>query len=103
MLLWWNPGPIPSLMGVVMLGFCIAPIFPGLVSNTSQRVGRRDAANTIGMQIGAAGLGAALLPGLAGILAQRFTMESIPAFLVLLLILLIALNAATATPREEAP
>ena len=56
MLLWWNPTAWIGLLGVVIIGFFIAPIFPGLVSGTSGRVGPRYAANTIGMQIGAAGL-----------------------------------------------
>lgn len=82
LLLWWNPSPTVSLLGVAITGFAIAPIFPGLVSGTSARVGARHAANTIGMQISAAGLGGAALPSLAGVLARNTTLEAIPLFLV---------------------
>lgn len=99
-LLRWNPTQAVSLLGIVLLGFSIAPIFPELVSATSDRVGRRHAATAIGMQIGAAGLGAAVLPGIAGILAQHISMETIPLFLVALIALLIFLNAVIASLRR---
>lgn len=83
-LLAWNPAPGSSLAGVVILGFSIAPVFPGLVSGTRARVGRRHEANTIGMQIGIAGLGAALIPAVAGVLARRISIEIIPVFLLVL-------------------
>jgi fucose permease len=91
MLLWWNPAGVVGLFGVVIIGFSIAPIFPGLVSGTSGRVGPRYTANTIGMQIGAAGLGTAILPGIAGILAQRSSLEIIPVYLTILVVTLFGL------------
>ena len=90
-LLWWNPTATIGLLGVVIIGFSIAPIFPGLVSGTSGRVGPRHATNTIGMQIGAAGLGTAILPGIAGILAQHTSLEIIPAYLAILAVTLFGL------------
>ena len=91
MLLWWYPTSAMGLFGVVIIGFSIAPIFPGLVSGTSERVGPRYASNTIGMQIGAAGLGTAILPGIAGVLAQRTSLEMIPAYLTILVMTLFGL------------
>jgi fucose permease len=90
-LLWWNPVAVASLLAVIIIGFAIAPIFPGLVSGTSARVGARYAANTIGMQIAAAGLSAAVVPALAGVLARRASLEIIPAFLVFLFVMLLVL------------
>lgn len=91
-LLAWNPAPGSSLVGVVILGFSIAPVFPGLVSGTRARVGRRHEANTIGMQIGIAGLGAALIPAVAGVLARRISIEIIPVFLLVLSVGVLALH-----------
>ncbi|MBL9126567.1 MAG: MFS transporter [Verrucomicrobiales bacterium] len=88
----WNPSWFLGHAGLLLLGLFIAPIFPGLVSGTSERVGRRDAANTIGLQIGAAGLGAALIPGLAGTLARRSNLEIVPLYLVALVAFLLALD-----------
>ncbi len=90
-ILWWNPLGAASLLGVAIIGFAIAPIFPALVSGTSARVGARYAANTIGLQIGAAGLGAAVLPGFAGFLARRISLEIIPVYVVAAIVLLLGL------------
>ena len=84
LLLWWNPVPASNLAAVGVIGFAIAPIFPGLVSGTSRRVSPRFAANTIGMQIAAAGLGGASVPSLLGVLAQHISLEVIPICLVAL-------------------
>jgi fucose permease len=94
-LLWWNPGETISLLGVVIVGFAVAPIFPAMVSGTRDRVGSQYAANTIGMQIGAAGLGGALLPGLAGVLARQISLEVIPVYLAILITILLALYSAS--------
>lgn len=91
LLLWWNPSEGVSLLGVALTGFALAPIFPALVSSTSGRVSPRHAANTIGMQIAAAGLGGSLIPGLAGVLAQRISLEVIPIYLAALLLALMAM------------
>jgi fucose permease len=90
-LLWWNPAPVVNLVAVAIIGLAIAPVFPALVSGTSQRVGEHFAANTIGMQVAAAGLGAALVPGLAGVLARQFSLEIIPIWLFVIFALLLAL------------
>ena len=101
-LFWWNPLPLVSVLGVFLTGFAMAPIFPGLVSSTSQRVGPQHAANTIGIQISAAGLGGALLPSLAGILARRVSLETIPVMLsVSLLGLLMLYFFSLRAKRQE--
>jgi len=88
---WWNPVALVGVGGVFIVGFAMAPIFPGLVSSTSQRVGQVHAGNTIGIQISAAGLGGALLPALAGYLAARISLETIPVLLSISLLGLLAL------------
>ena len=87
-MLWWNPVPAVSLIGVVLIGFAIAPVFPALMSGTSSRVSPRFAANTIGMQMASAGLGGALIPSLMGIMARRISLEIIPVFLIVVFIVL---------------
>jgi fucose permease len=100
LLVWWNPSNTVSLIGVGLIGFAIAPVFPGLVSGTRDRVGARFAANTIGMQIGAAGLGGAVIPALAGALAQRTSLEVIPIYLFVIIALdLVLYNISV--PRKQ--
>lgn len=90
-LMAWDPYNAGGLIGVVIIGFAIAPVFPGLVSLTERRVGPRYAANTIGMQISASGLGIAAIPGLTGVVAQRTTLEIIPFMLIFWAVLLFIL------------
>jgi fucose permease len=81
-LLVWNPSAIANVIAVAVIGFSIAPIFPALTSGTSQRVGVHFAANTIGMQMAATGLGTAVIPSVLGVLARSFSLEAIPIALV---------------------
>ncbi|MBL8096222.1 MAG: MFS transporter [Anaerolineales bacterium] len=99
-LLWLAPAPVFNLVAVAVIGFSIAPVFPALVSDTSRRVGARFAANTIGMQIAGAGLGAALVPGLAGVLARRISIEIIPVWLVGLFLGLLVLYVGASRGRD---
>lgn len=102
LLLWWNPFPQASIIAVSAIGFALAPIFPGLVSGTSNRVGEHHAANTIGMQIAGAGFGAAVVPSLAGVLAQNFSLEAIPVYLAGVFMLLTVLYFLTSRPHPAA-
>ena len=99
LLLSWNPFAAANLLAVALIGFAIAPIFPALISGTSQRVGDHFAANTIGMQMAASGLGTAIIPSLVGVLARRSSLEIIPIclmtlFAVLLGAYLLTMNSA---------
>ncbi len=101
-LLLWNPSGVANLLAVALVGFAIAPIFPALMSGTSQRVGAHFAANTIGMQMAAAGLGTAVIPSLAGILARQFSLEVIPVCLVAVFAGLFGLYALAARSGSKA-
>jgi fucose permease len=99
-LLWWNPFPTSSIIAVSIIGFSLSPIFAGFMSSTSSRVGEPHAANTIGMQISAAGLGIAAIPALAGIFAQNISLETIPVYLTVLCIILMTLYYFT-LPKQS--
>jgi fucose permease len=101
LLLVWNPSEIANVFAVAVIGLSIAPIFPAMMSGTRIRVGDRYAANTIGMQMAAAGLGTAVIPSLMGVLARRISLEVIPLCLLavyaaLLGVYLLALRARKA-------
>jgi fucose permease len=94
-MLWWNPSEIVSLIGIGLTGLAIAPIFPGLMSGTSERVQPCYAANTIGMEMSAAGIGAAAVPAAIGILAENTSLEIIPVCLFVVFCTLLALYTYT--------
>lgn len=82
------PLPATSFIGLALMGFSCAAIFPLLTSDTPQRVGPAHAPNTVGFQIAASSLGLALLPGLAGVLADSIGLETVGPFLVVLALLM---------------
>jgi fucose permease len=92
LLLYWNPFPLAALLAVGLIGFSIAPIFPAFMSGTSKRVGEHFAANTIGLQMAATGLGTAVIPSLVGVLARQFSLEVVPVCMAVIFAALFILN-----------
>ncbi len=101
-LLGWNPFQASSLLAVALIGFAIAPIFPALMSGTSQRVGPHFAANTIGLQMAATGFGTAVIPGLIGVFARRSSMEIIPICLTVVFATLLGVYLLTVNSEAKA-
>ena len=94
LLLWSGISEMSALVGLALIGFCIAPFSPLLTSDTPARVGNHHVANAIGFQFTGASLGMAILPWLAGILAETFGLEIIPQFLVVVGIVTFLLHEA---------
>ncbi|HEX2357504.1 MAG TPA: MFS transporter [Micromonosporaceae bacterium] len=99
------PAPAAAAVaGLVLIGGAAAPVFPLLMLTTSDRVGQRHADRAVGVQVGAAALGGAVLPATIGVLMARFGVETLgPALLVLASLLLAtylapALRRATVDP-----
>ena len=84
-LLITNSGELTTIFGISLAGLAIAPIFPGMVSNTESRVGKRHHGNTIGLQMSSAGFGMAVIPTVGGVFAKNFGLEIIPLYLLVIL------------------
>lgn len=91
-LVWTDGIDLLSFLGLVLLGFALAPVFPLITSGTPQRVGAEHAANAIGFQVASAGLGVSLWPALAGVLARRVGLEIIGPFLLVTAVALFSLH-----------
>jgi len=91
-LIWWNPAAEISFAGLAVVGLALAPVFPTLIAVTPDRVGVAHTPNAIGFQIGFAGLGAALLVGLAGVLAEGAGKEMIAPFLLVVSVITFLLH-----------
>lgn len=73
-----------AVAGFAVLGLSAAAVFPLLTLTTRDRVGETHAARAIGLQVGAAGLGGALIPAGVGVLLSRTDVAALgPALLVL--------------------
>ena len=99
-LLVWNPSEMANVVAVAVIGLSIAPIFPAMMSGTRIRVGDHHAANAIGMQTAATGLGIAIIPGLMGVLARRISLEVIPVILLMVYAALLGLYLVFTKPRK---
>ncbi len=93
-MVWWNGADLVSFLGLALTGLSLAPIFPLLVSITPKRVGDKHAANAIGFQVAAAGLGIGILPGLAGVLAEKLGLEIVGPFLLVTSLAMLLLHEA---------
>jgi len=90
-LLWTGGDGLPSVIGLVILGLCFAPVFPLMIGLTPERVGSSHAGHAIGLQVAAAALGGGVLPGAIGFLARRTGLEVVGPFLLVTALATLAL------------
>lgn len=94
--------PVLGVLGLALSGLAQAPIFATLISNMPKLVGRDHTSNAIGYVVGAAGIGLAILPWIAGILAERISLEAIPPFILLMAVILVGLFEIMARTEQKA-
>jgi fucose permease len=90
----WNPARFASPLALGLCGLGLAVIFPCLMTRTPQRFGQAVARHAVGFQVGAAMLGAALLPSVAGWIAQTAGVRHVAGALLTGTILLFVLHEA---------
>jgi len=83
LLLWWNVTDLVGFLGLAVIGCGVALLFPSMISSTPRWMGTAHAANAIGFQVAAGSAGVTLVPGLAGILAERLGLEIVGPLLVI--------------------
>ncbi len=93
-----RPSVEAAFLGLSLIGFGLAPVFPGLMSRTPQRLGMELSRHAIGFQVGAAMIGAAAVPWMLGVMAGMRGLEAVPLGAVVLFGLLSLLYEALARP-----
>jgi fucose permease len=101
-LLWLNL-PLLSPLALAVTGLAAAPIFPSLIAQTPARLGAAHTANAVGLQVAAAVLGGALLPGGVGALAARLGLEVVGPCLLGAACVLLVLHEALLRRAFEPP
>jgi fucose permease len=101
LLLWLNITPLLSFLGLALIGFMLAPIFPLLMLQTPARLGPTTATYAIGFQVAAANLGSSLVPGFAGVLTRWTGLEVIGPFLLVIAIILLLLHEMLLGTEKE--
>lgn len=93
-----------SFAGLALIGLGLAPVFPCLMARTPERLGAGHATHAVGFQVSAGMLGAALVPGVAGLLAETMGLERVAQFAVLLAALLLtAHELLLSSARRRSP
>ena len=84
--------PLPttfSLVGFVLIGFGLAPIFPAMLHETPARFGKAHSQTIMGYQMAVAYTGSTLLPPLLGYIASFSTIGVFPFFMVIYAIVML--------------
>ena len=92
---------VPPALGLVLLGFALAPIFPGLMSETPRRVGADVSAHAVGFQVSAATAGVAVLPSLAGIIAERWGLAYVAPHILACAVMLALLHGVLSASADR--
>ena len=80
-------GDTTALPGFFLIGLGCAPIFPSLLHEAPESFGKVYSQAVIGMQIGSAYIGTAIIPPLFGWLTSLFSFKIFPVFIGLILII----------------
>jgi len=96
----WNPAPLAAPVALALCGLGLAVIFPCLMTRTPQRLGKALSAHAIGFQVGAAMLGAAALPSLAGWMAHAAGLAVVPLIFPSVALLLLVLHEFVLARKE---
>jgi fucose permease len=101
-LLWLNLAQPLSFLGLALMGFSLAPVFPSLIATTPERLGLTHTANGVGFQVAGAALGGAAVPSLFGLLADTAGVEWLGPYLFVAAALQLALyEAVQRAPRPS--
>jgi fucose permease len=79
-------------LGVVLFGLGNAPMFPNLMTLTPHRYGREVAIHTIGFQVSAATAAVAIIPGIAGVIAEATDLIAIPISISVVAVIVVLLE-----------
>jgi fucose permease len=83
---------LSDLAGLLLAGFAAGPIFPTLIGATPARLNARHAANAVGLQVGSAAVGQAMLPSALGVLGDQAGLQALSTALVVIAVTVIIIN-----------
>jgi fucose permease len=83
------PGAWFSLAALVLLGFGMAPVVPGIIYETPRRFGIANSTAITGYQFAVSNAGVIVVPIVLGLVITNISMAVYPFFLLLFILLLI--------------
>ena len=76
----------------LVIGFGCAPIYPCIIHSTPEHFGADRSQAIIGVQMACAYVGTCLMPPLFGLLAQHISVSLLPAYLLVILVLMAVMH-----------
>lgn len=83
------PVTMPALLGLVIIGFGCAPVYPAIIHSTPFYFGKENSQALIGIQMACAYVGSTFIPPLFGTLAARIGIWLYPVFLLVFEVLMV--------------
>ena len=83
------PVTTPALLGLVIIGFGCAPVYPAIIHSTPFYFGKGNSQALIGIQMACAYVGSTFMPPLFGTLAARIGIWLYPVFLLVFEVLMV--------------
>lgn len=74
----WN---LLALLGLIVIGFGCAPVYPSLIHSTPANFGKENSQAIIGIQMASAYLGSTFMPPLFGLIANHISIGTYPFYL----------------------
>lgn len=84
--------PMFSLIGLVILGFGAAPIYPSVIHSTPENFGRQNSQALVGLQMASAYVGTLIAPPIFGLIAEHISISLYPFFILVFAIALLLLT-----------
>lgn len=80
--------PYLSLIGLIVIGLGLAPIFPCMLHETPARFGKSQSSRIMGYQMAVAYTGTTILPPLFGIVAAKFSIGLFPVVILMFAVIM---------------
>ncbi|MEG0163715.1 MFS transporter [Anaerorhabdus sp.] len=85
-------GEQAALVGLIIIGFGCAPVYPSIIHSTPKHFGKDKSQAVIGVQMASAYVGACIMPPLFGLIANYINVALLPVYLSGLLILMFVMH-----------
>ena len=77
-----------SLVGIIIVGFGCAPIYPCIIHSTPDNFGADNSQALIGVQMASAYIGNVVMPPLFGLIANHISVGLLPLYLLIILVVM---------------
>lgn len=78
-----------KLLGLILIGFGCAPIYPAMLHETPNRFGKDLSQGIMGIQMATAYVGSTFVPPIFGFLSQRVGFNILPYFLLIFIVIML--------------